>query len=104
MKKRNLFNELIEGMDALEAERTSKVTLRKTDVEYRVAPEVTPADVVRVRTAMNVSQQVFARKMRTEAKTVANWEQGRSKPNAQAALLIRLVEKYPETIDHLAEI
>lgn len=104
MKKRNLFEELMEGMEALEADRTGKVTLKKTKVEYRAAPVVTPADVVRVRTAMNLSQQVFARKMRTEAKTIANWEQGRSKPNAQAALLIKLVEKYPETVAHLATI
>ena len=104
MKKRNLFNELMEGMEALEADRTGKVTLKKTKVEYKAAPIVTAADVVRVRTAMNLSQQVFARKIRAEAKTVANWEQGRSKPNAQASLLIKLVEKYPETVAHLATI
>ena len=104
MKKRNLFAELMEGMDALEADRAGKVTLKKTKVEYKAAPVVTAADVVRVRTSMNWSQQVFARKLRIEAKTVANWEQGRSKPNPQASMLIRLVEKYPETIEHMATI
>ncbi|MHA7833067.1 MAG: helix-turn-helix domain-containing protein, partial [Algiphilus sp.] len=33
-----------------------------------------------------------------------NWEQGRAKPNQQAALLIRLVEKYPDTVKRLAAI
>lgn len=104
MEKRDLFKELMEGVEALAANRTGKVTLKKTKVEYKPAPIVTAADVARVRKGMNVSQQVFARKMRIEAKTVANWEQGRSKPNAQASLLIKLVEKYPETVDHLATI
>jgi putative transcriptional regulator len=31
-----------------------------------------------------------------------NWEQEKSKPNAQAALLIRLVEKFPDMVDRLA--
>lgn len=104
MKKRNLFADLMEGMEALEADRKGKLTLKKSKVEYKAAPVVTAADVVRVRMSLNVSQQVFARKIRTEVKTVANWEQGRSKPNAQAALLIKLVEKYPETVAHLATI
>jgi putative transcriptional regulator len=33
-----------------------------------------------------------------------NWEQGRAKPNAQAALLINLVKHYPDTVARLATI
>ena len=40
--------------------------------------------------------------LRTNPRTLENWEQGRAKPNAQAALLIRLVEKFPDTVDRLA--
>ena len=39
-----------------------------------------------------------------DTRTLENWEQGRAKPNAQAALLIRLVERYPETMDRLASV
>ena len=35
-------------------------------------------------------------------RTLENWEQGRARPNAQAALLIRLVERYPDTMERLA--
>jgi putative transcriptional regulator len=35
---------------------------------------------------------------------VENWEQGRAKPNAQAALLINLVRHYPDTVQRLAAI
>ena len=34
---------------------------------------------------------VFARYLRTNPRTLENWEQGRAKPNAQAVLLIRMV-------------
>ncbi|WP_413469034.1 helix-turn-helix domain-containing protein, partial [Pseudomonas sp. K5] len=34
--------------------------------------------------------------------TLENWEQGRARPNAQAATLIRLVQAYPQTVQHLA--
>lgn len=102
MTKRNLFAELEEGFGALEAERGGKVTLRKQAVEHRPPVEMTAAEVVRVRTKLNVSQPVFARRFRTEAKTIANWEQGRSKPNAQAAILLKLVDRHPELLDEIA--
>ena len=38
------------------------------------------------------------------ARTLENWEQGRARPNAQAALLINLVKRYPDTIERLAAI
>ena len=47
---------------------------------------------------------VFARALRTKERTLENREQGCARPNAQAAVLIRLVESYPDTLDRLAEI
>jgi DNA-binding transcriptional regulator YiaG len=34
----------------------------------------------------------------------ALWKQGRAKPNAQAALLIHLVKRFPDTVERLAAI
>jgi len=42
--------------------------------------------------------------LRTNVRTLENWEQGRARPNAQAALLINLVKRYPDTIERLAAI
>lgn len=39
--------------------------------------------------------------MRTSTETLRNWEQEKSKPNAQAALLIKLVEQYPDMVARL---
>lgn len=104
MTKRNLFEELKEGIEAMGDERAGKITLRKHMVEYQAAPQVTAEEVLSVRDKLNVSRTVFARYLRTNPRTVEGWEQGRAKPNAQASLLIRLVEKYPETVQHLASI
>jgi DNA-binding transcriptional regulator YiaG len=41
---------------------------------------------------------------RAGKRTLENREQGRARPNAQAALLIRLVERFPDTVDRLARI
>lgn len=102
MTKRNLFTELEEGFDALATDRAGKVTLRRQTIEYQPPVEMSAAEVVRVRTKLNVSQPVFARWLRTEVKTIANWEQGRSKPNAQAAILLKLVDRHPELLDEIA--
>ncbi len=39
--------------------------------------------------------------LRTNPRTLENWEQGRAKPNAQAALLIRLVALFPDMVGRL---
>jgi putative transcriptional regulator len=51
-----------------------------------------------------MSQAVFAKRIRTSPSTLRNWEQEKSRPNAQAALLIRLVEKFPDMVDRLATV
>jgi len=100
--KRNLFAELTEGFEALAAERTGKVTLRRHVIDVGPALEITADELIRLRQRLNLSRGVFARYLRTNPRTLENWEQGRAKPNAQAALLIRLVERYPDTVDRLA--
>lgn len=55
-----------------------------------------------LRERLHLSRPVFAHYLRTNPRTLENWEQGRAKPNAQAALLIRLVERYPDTVERLA--
>ena len=104
MTKRNLFAELKEGFDALADERQGKVTLRRHTVEIAPVPEVTATELVDLRERLNLSRGVFAHYLRTNPRTLENWEQGRAKPNAQAVLLIRLVERYPDTVERLATI
>ncbi len=104
MKKRNLFSELMEGVKNMQAERVGKITLRTCTIEATSVPGVTAEELIRLRERLHVSRAVFARYLRTNPRTVEGWEQGRTRPNAQAVLLIKLVEKYPETVEHLATI
>ena len=101
---RDLYSELLEGLDALEQERKGKFTLRTHPVEYLPPPELSPAELVALRKELNLSRAVFAAYLRTKVRTLESWEQGRAHPNAQACLLINLVKKYPDTVQRLASI
>jgi putative transcriptional regulator len=102
--KRDVFSELTEGFAALADAREGKRTLRTHAIPFRPAPEVTPEQLVAVRERLHLSRALFATYLRTNPRTLENWEQGRAKPNAQAALLIRMVERYPDTVKRLAAI
>lgn len=102
--KRDVFSELTEGMTALAESRQGKRTLRTHAVEFKPAPTVTPKELMRVRKNLNMSRALFAVYLRTNVRTLENWEQGRAKPNAQAALLINLVKRFPDTVDRLATV
>ena len=102
--KRELFAELTEGMNALADARHGKRTLRTHSMEFKPAPTVTPQELIRVRKNLKLSRALFAIYLRTNVRTLENWEQGRAKPNAQAALLINLVKHYPDTVQRLASI
>src|SRR5262245_1365886 len=103
-KKRSLYNELLEGMQELARERGGTVTLRRHAVDLHPVPAVSGREILKLRSELNMSRGVFAAYLRTNVRTLENWEQGRARPNAQAALLIRLVQRFPDTIGRLAEI
>lgn len=104
MKRRNLFDEISEGFEALAEERAGKRTLRTHAIKAEAPPEVSAAELLALRERLRLSRPVFAHYLRTNPRTLENWEQGRAKPNAQAALLIRLVERYPDTVERLATV
>lgn len=103
-RKRNLFAELTEGIEALADARQGKRTLRTHSIEFKPAPTLTPKELIRVRKNLKLSRALFAVYLRTNVRTLENWEQGRARPNAQAALLINLVKRYPDTVQRLASI
>lgn len=102
--KRKLVDEIAEGFDALPKQRAGKRTLRTHIIEIKPAPAIDAKQLVQLRERLNLSRNVFARYLRTNPRTLENWEQGRARPNAQAALLIRLVERYPDTVARLAQL
>ncbi|WP_404419941.1 helix-turn-helix domain-containing protein [Marinospirillum sp.] len=101
MKKRNLFDELMQGVDEMAAHREGKITLRQIALEEKPAPQITAAEIISLREKMHMSQAVFARHIRTSTETLRNWEREKAKPNTQAALLIKLVAQYPDMVERL---
>jgi putative transcriptional regulator len=96
-KKRDLHDELLEGFDALADQRAGKRTLRTHALKVKPAPKISARELAKVRQDMKLSRGLFARYLRTNVRTLENWEQGRAKPNAQAALLIRMVQRLPRS-------
>ena len=103
-KNRNIFNELMQGVAAMQAERTGKLTLRSYKIEARTLPKVKPKMIKQVRERFRCSRSVFARKLFTNERTLEKWEQGRAKPNAQAVALLLLAAKYPDTFERLEQV
>lgn len=99
--KRNLFAELMEGVDAMKAEREGKVTLR---THTAAPPEVKPSPgaefFVAARERFNVSRAVWANMLRVSPRTVEKWEQG-GQVSPLAATFVELVAQYPDTIQRL---
>ena len=100
--KRNIFAEINEGFDALAEQRHGKVTLHTHKRVLGEVQQLTAQELMDIRNRLNLSRSVFAMYLRTNTRTLENWEQGRAKPNAQATVLIRLVDRFPETVEHLA--
>jgi putative transcriptional regulator len=103
-RKRNLFAEVSAGFAELAEAREGKRSLKTHTVVYMPAPKLSPRALASVRARLKMSRAVFAAYLRTNVRTLENWEQGRATPNAQAALLISLVKRYPDTIERLAAV
>ncbi len=73
--------------------REGRVTLRTRHVDPIALPALDPDVVRETRGSLHMSRQVFAFKLGVNPRTIERWEQGRSKPNEQAAARIWLVRK-----------
>lgn len=101
MAKRKVFTELMEGVIAMKGHREGKITLLNYDVEPAPLPKVDARLIRDTRKRLRCSRAVFARKLRINERTLEKWEQGRARPNPQAAALVLLVRKYPDTLGRL---
>jgi putative transcriptional regulator len=104
MTKRNIFGELMEGVAAMKGQREGKITLRSFKVESAPLPKVDSKLIRDTRKKLRCSRAVFARRLRINERTLEKWEQGRAKPNPQAAALVLLVRRYPDTLTRLDEV
>ena len=104
MTKRDVFGELMEGLAAMKGHREGILTLRTYKVEPAPLPKVDAKLIRGTRRKLGCSRAVFARKLRINPRTLEKWEQGRAKPNPQAAALLLLVREYPDTLERLERV
>ena len=88
----------------MKAHREGKITLRSYKVELTPLPKVNSKLIQDTRKKLHYSRAVFERKLRINERTLEKWEQGRAKPNPQAAALVLLVRRYPDTLARLDEV
>ncbi len=103
-KKPRLFDELVQAFDELKQWKEGKITLKTYKVERTPKPEVTPQVIRDTREKLNLSRAVFAHELHVSPRTLEKWEQGLTKPNEQAATLILLVRKYPDTLQRIKQL
>ena len=104
MSKRDLFTELMSSLEEAKAHSKGKLTLKTHSISPSNELNISPDEIVTIREEFNMSRGVFASLLHTSSRTLENWEQGRSTPNGQAITLLKLVQRYPETLTHISEL
>jgi putative transcriptional regulator len=103
-KKRSLFEELKQGIEEINQHFAGKITLKTYTLESKKMPEITPEIIRDTRERLNLSRPVFAHELHVSPRTMEKWEQGLTKPNDQAATLIMMVRKFPDTLQRLKQL
>ncbi|MFT6653741.1 MAG: putative transcriptional regulator [Marinomonas primoryensis] len=104
MSSRDLFTELSSALVEAKEHAEGNITLKTHQVNDVGELDISPNEIVRIREQFNMSRGVFANLLHTSARTLENWEQGRSAPNGQAITLLKLVQRHPETLTHISEL
>lgn len=95
MPKRDIGQEILEGVREVTAFKKGEKGLRSYTLKEPAAPQV-------IRARLNLSQAAFAGLMGVSLRTVQDWEQGRRKPSGPAVALLRIAEQKPEIFTQLS--
>ncbi|MBA3563315.1 MAG: helix-turn-helix domain-containing protein [Gammaproteobacteria bacterium] len=87
MTKRNLFDEIREGLEAY-----------RDNPEALPRRELTAPDVKAIRETFGLSQSQMAMFLNVSLRTLQNWEQKRRDPTGPAQMLLKVMEKEPEAV------
>jgi putative transcriptional regulator len=61
--------------------------------------EVPTIDVRATRQLLRLSQAAFAKKFGFQPATLRNWEQGRTRPDGPARVLLAVIARHPEAVE-----
>jgi putative transcriptional regulator len=70
------------------------------DVPVRITTVEVPAiDVRAARKRLGLTQAAFAAKFGFQPATLRNWEQGRTRPDGPARVLLAVIDRHPEAVE-----
>ena len=95
MAKRDIGQEILDGIRDVKAHKAGTKTLRVHSLKE-------PAPPKSIRAKLKISQSAFAGLMGVSLRTVQDWEQGRRKPSGPAVALLRIAEQKPEVFMQLS--
>ncbi len=84
----------------------SSFTKRELDELGVKMPEVdfSPEEIRRIRSLLNVSQDVFAKLLNVSLSSVRQWEQGKRKPTGSTMILLELLQKDPAILNYRLDV
>jgi putative transcriptional regulator len=95
MSKRDIGQEILDGIREVKAYKVGKKSLRVHSLKMPSPPKV-------IRARLKLSQSAFAGLMGVSLRTVQDWEQGRRKPSGPAVALLRIAEQKPDVFMQLS--
>ena len=95
MSKRDIGQEILEGIRDIKAHKIGKKFLRTHTLREPSSPQI-------IRSKLKLSQSAFAGLMGVSLRTLQDWEQGRRNPSGPAIALLRIAEQKPEVFTQLA--
>ncbi|MCD4671392.1 MAG: helix-turn-helix domain-containing protein [Anaerolineaceae bacterium] len=95
MSKRDIGQEILEGIREINAYKKGEKKLRVRTLKEPASPQV-------IRAKLKLSQSAFAGLMGVSLRTVQDWERGRRKPSGPATALLRIAEQKPEVFMELS--
>ena len=85
MAKRDIGNEILDGLKAIRKGQGKRNAVMLPDVQA-------------IREGMKMSQSTFAAMLGVSTRTLQDWEQGRRKPSGPALSLLRVAAVRPDAI------
>ena len=95
MAKRDIGQEILDGIREVKEYKAGKKVLRVRSLKAPSSPKV-------IRRRLKLSQAAFAGLMGVSLRTVQDWEQGRRKPSGPAVALLRIAEQKPDVFLNLS--
>ena len=108
MKKRTAgkerIRELTVGQEIITSLKEAIAWAAGEDVPARITRvQIPTTDVRAVRRKLGLSQSQFAAKFGFQPATLKNWEQGRTRPDGPARVLLAVIARHPEVVEDVLQ-